>query len=75
MKSRCVVVYANEFEVEGIVATTSRWLRNTTQVDLIRRDIEAYAQVVIGAKPSACLVAFARGLCYPERRLFMPAIS
>lgn len=39
------LVYANEFEVEGLVATTSTWLRNTTRVDLIRRQINAYHQV------------------------------
>lgn len=39
------LVYANEFEIEGLVATTSTWLRNTTRVDLIRRQINAYGQV------------------------------
>jgi hypothetical protein len=39
------LVYSNEFDVEGLVATTSHWLKNTPREDLIRRDIEAYAQV------------------------------
>jgi hypothetical protein len=39
------LVYANEYDVEGLVATTSTWLRNTTRVDLIHRQIDAYAQV------------------------------
>jgi hypothetical protein len=39
------LVYANEYDVEGLVATTSTWLRTKTRVDLIRRDIEAYGQV------------------------------
>lgn len=39
------LVYANEFDVEGLVATTSTWLRQTTRVDLIHRQLDAYAQV------------------------------
>jgi hypothetical protein len=38
------LVYANEYEVEGLVATTSTWLRKKTREDLIRRQIEAYSQ-------------------------------
>lgn len=40
-----LLVYANEFDFEGLVATTSTWLRNTTRVDLIQRQLDAYAQV------------------------------
>jgi hypothetical protein len=39
------LVYSNEYDVEGIVATTSTHLRRGTRLDLIRRQIEAYAQV------------------------------
>jgi hypothetical protein len=39
------LVYANEYSIEGLVATTSTWLRQTTRVDLIHRQIDAYAQV------------------------------
>ncbi len=39
------LVYANEYDIEGLVATTSTWLRNTTRVDLIHRQLEAYGQV------------------------------
>jgi hypothetical protein len=39
------LVYANEFDVEGLVATTSTWLKNNPREDLIRRDIAAYAEV------------------------------
>lgn len=38
------LVYANEYEVEGLVATTSTWLRQTTRVDLIHRQLDAYAR-------------------------------
>ncbi len=39
------LVYSNEFEVEGLIATTSTWLRKGTREDLIRRQIDAYEQV------------------------------
>ncbi|MCL4788910.1 MAG: DUF1593 domain-containing protein [Verrucomicrobia bacterium] len=39
------LVYANEYDIEGLVATTSTWLRNTTRVDLIHRQLNAYAAV------------------------------
>lgn len=40
-----LLVYANEFDLEGLVATTSTHLRNRTRVDLIHRQLDAYAQV------------------------------
>ncbi len=39
------LVYSNEYDVEGLIATTSVWLPDTVRVDLIRRQIDAYAQV------------------------------
>lgn len=39
------LVYSNEYQVEGIVATTSTWLRTGTREDLIRRAVEAYGRV------------------------------
>ena len=39
------LVYANEYDVEGLVATTSTWLRNRTREDLLRRQIDAYGKV------------------------------
>jgi hypothetical protein len=39
------LVYANEFDIEGLVATTSTWLRDHPREDLIRRDLAAYAKV------------------------------
>jgi hypothetical protein len=41
-----LLVYANEFEIEGLVATTSTWLRTGPREDLIRRHLGAYAKVV-----------------------------
>lgn len=40
------LVYANEYDVEGLVATTSTHLRDKTRLDLILRQIDAYAQVL-----------------------------
>ena len=39
------LVYANEYDIEGLVATTSTHLRNRTREDLIRRQLDAYAKV------------------------------
>lgn len=39
------LVYANEFDVEGLIATTSNWLKQHPREDLIRRDLSAYAKV------------------------------
>lgn len=39
------LVYSNEFDVEGLIATTSTWLKKGTREDLIRRQLAAYAQV------------------------------
>lgn len=40
-----LLVCANEFDLEGLVATTSTWLRNTTRADLVQRQLNAYGQV------------------------------
>ncbi len=39
------LVYANEYDVEGLIATTSVWLQDKTREDLIRRQIDAYEKV------------------------------
>jgi hypothetical protein len=40
-----LLVYANEYDLEGLIATTSVWLRDKIRPDLIRRGVEAYGQV------------------------------
>jgi hypothetical protein len=40
-----LLVYANEFDLEGVIATTSNWLKQNPREDLIRRDVAAYAKV------------------------------
>jgi hypothetical protein len=39
------LVYANEFEVEGLIATTSVWLRDKIRPDLIRQTVKAFGDV------------------------------
>lgn len=39
------LVYSNEFDVEGLIAGTSTWLRNTVRPDVIHTLIDAYEQV------------------------------
>ena len=40
-----LLVYANQFDLEGLVATTSTWMKKTVRPDVIRLVIDAYAQV------------------------------
>nr|WP_255490450.1 DUF1593 domain-containing protein [Duganella sp. SG902] len=40
-----LLVYSNEFDMEGLVATTSTWLRNTTNPHTLKEIIDAYAKV------------------------------
>jgi len=39
------LVYANEFDVEGLIATTSTWMRRQVRPDVIRTVVDAYDQV------------------------------
>jgi hypothetical protein len=39
------LVYSNQYDVEGLVATTSTYLKEHTREDLIRRQLDAYGQV------------------------------
>ena len=39
------LVYANHFDVEGLVATTSTWMKNTVRPDVIHAVVDAYEQV------------------------------
>lgn len=40
-----LLFYADQFDLEGLVATTSNWLKTNPREDLIRRDLDAYEQV------------------------------
>ncbi len=39
------LVYANHYDIEGLVATTSTWMRNKVRPDVIRSLIDAYEKV------------------------------
>jgi len=40
-----LLVYSDQLDIEGLIATTSNWLKTNPREDLIRRDLEAYALV------------------------------
>ena len=40
-----LLVYSNQYDIEGIVATTSTWMRNRVRPDVIRSVIDAYERV------------------------------
>ncbi len=40
-----LLVYSNEFEIEGLVATTSVWLREAVRPELIERSVDAFGAV------------------------------
>ncbi len=40
-----LLVYSDQFDIEGLIAVTSTWLRQHPREDIIRRDLGAYAQV------------------------------
>ncbi|HAX41068.1 MAG TPA: DUF1593 domain-containing protein [Bryobacteraceae bacterium] len=61
------LLYANEFEVEGLVATTSVWLRDRIRPDIIRETVAAYGQV------RANLLLHAPG--YPETEKLLGVIK
>ncbi len=39
------LVYSNEYDVEGLIATTSIWLKDRVRPDRIRRLVETYRKV------------------------------
>ena len=39
------LVYANQFDTEGLIATTSTWLKDKVRPDVIHQVIDAYAKV------------------------------
>jgi hypothetical protein len=40
-----LLVYANQFDIEGLVATTSTWMKKSVRPDVIRQVIDSYEQV------------------------------
>src|SRR5262245_38849985 len=60
------LLYSNELDVEGLVATTSTWLRTSVNPQMIEERVRAYGQVLRNLK------AHARG--YPEMERLLPLI-
>ena len=40
-----LLVYSNDFEIEGLVATTSTWLKEDPEPERIQKLVEAYGMV------------------------------
>ena len=40
-----LLVYSNQLDIEGLVATTSTWMKRAVRPDVIRQVLDAYAQV------------------------------
>ena len=38
------LVYSNQFDVEGLIATTSTWMRNQVRPDVIQTLVDAYGR-------------------------------
>lgn len=47
------LLYSNEFDVEGLIAATSTWLRDHVNRDLIEERVDAYAQVLANLRVHA----------------------
>lgn len=59
-----LLVYGNEFDIEGLVASTSTWMRSRVRPDVVYKVLDAYEQVyptlsrhADGFRPSATLRA------------------
>ena len=42
------LVYSNHFDVEGLIATTSTWMKNKVRPDVLRTLVDAYEEVLPG---------------------------
>ena len=62
-----LLVYANELEIEGLIATTSTWMRTRVRPDVINHVLDAYAKV----QPS--LSKHAAG--YPDVKALKDAVA
>ena len=41
-----LLVYSNQFDIEGLIATTSTWMKNKIRPDVIHSLVDAYGQVL-----------------------------
>lgn len=61
-----LLLYANEFDIEALIATTSTWQRTKVQPQLMRERIDAYGKVLSNLRQHA------KG--YPEASALMAAV-
>jgi len=62
-----LMLYANEVDIEGLIAVTSRWLQNTVYPETIENIINAYGIV----RPKLCRHAMG----YPTREALMKVVA
>ena len=55
------LVYANQYDVEGLIASTSTWMRNKVRPDVINSVLDAYAAGA--AEPEQTRPGISRGRC------------
>src|ERR1044071_8709465 len=62
------LLYSNEFDVEGLVATTSTWMKKTVRPDVIQSVLDAYDKVqpnLLAHAPGFPAAAALRGVVGP----------
>lgn len=62
-----LLLYTNEIDVEGLVASTSVWQRERTRPELMRERIDAYAQILPNLRTHDCR--------FPEANMFKAAVK
>ena len=73
------LVYSNQFDVEGLVATTSTWMKNKVRPDVIHTVLDAYEQVQPNLLkhapgfPTAAALRSARGRRASRRTAWPPS--
>ena len=60
------LLYSNEFDVEGLLAVTSTWLRSAVHPEMIEERVRAYGQVLPNLK--------AHAIGYPEMQALLQLI-
>ncbi|MEP7246023.1 MAG: DUF1593 domain-containing protein, partial [Gammaproteobacteria bacterium] len=62
------LLYSNEFDVEGLIATTSTWQRDSIHVELIEERVRAYGQVLPNLRAHAAVYPEAADLLARTKR-------
>ena len=68
------LVYSNQIDVEGLIATTSTWMRNKVRPDVIQTLVDAYEQVLPNLLAAPAGVSDRRRRCGPSSSSGQPAL-